>query len=204
MSFTVIAEQGTATVTLTAGQKIAVQSLGGETQVFQEVGYPNYPTQLDLLTTLTGGTYTSAAFANGARLVINAGAYPVIYEVGTDPVISDNGNWQPQGAPANIADGGSMVMTAANCLTGIVTATPTQARNVQLPTAAAIIAATQIAIDESFDWSLITLAAFALTATTNTGNTPVGLMATGATSGSAARFRTRRDSATTVVTYRIA
>lgn len=202
MSFNIVAEQGTAVVTLTAGQKIAVQTMG-EAQVYQQVGYPNYPTTNNLLTTLVNGTFTSSAFANGGVVTINAGAFPVAYEVGTDPVISDNGNWQPQGAPANVTDGGSMAMTAANCLAGIVTATPTQARNVQLPTAAAVIAATQIGVGESFDWSLITLAAFALTITVNTDHTIVGAAATGATSGSAARFRTRRDSATTLITYRI-
>lgn len=202
MTYQTIAAQGTAVVTLTANQKIVVQTQG-EAEILQQVGYPNYPSQLDLLNALTNGTYTSSAFTNGGVVTINAGAFPVFYEVGTDPVISDNGNWQPQGAPANVTDGGSMAMTAANCLTGIVTATPTQARNVQLPTAATVIAATQIGVGESFDWSLITLAAFALTITVNTDHTIVGAAATGATAGSSARFRTRRDSATTLITYRI-
>lgn len=202
MTYQTIAAQGTAVVTLTANQKIVVQTQG-EAEILQQVGYPNYPSQLDLLNALTNGTYTSSAFTNGATIEIRAGAFPVFYEVGTDPVISDNGNWQPQGAPANVTDGGSMAMTAANCLTGIVTATPTQARNVQLPTAATVIAATQISVGESFDWSLITLAAFALTITVNTDHTIVGAAATGATAGSSARFRTRRDSATTLITYRI-
>lgn len=203
MAYEIVAEQGTATVILTAGQGLAVQTRG-ESSLFALDGYPNVPAQKRLVATITDGLYTLAPQTNGGTFIIESGAFPTLYSAGTAPVIGDDGNWQPQGAPTNVTDGGSMVMTAAGILSGIVTATPTQARNVQLPTAAAIIAATQIDIDESFDWSLITLAAFALTATTNTGNTPVGLMATGATSGSAARFRTRRDSATTVITYRIA
>jgi hypothetical protein len=203
MTYSVVASQGTATVTLTANQKIAVRTQG-EAQVLQVVGFPNYPEQQDLLQTVTNTTYTSSAFANGATLVINAGAFPVQYEVGTDPVISDDGNWQPQGAPTNIADGGSMAATAAALLSGIVTATPTTGRNIQLPLATELNAATNIAVGESFDWSLITLAAFALTITVNTGMTIVGSAATAGTSGAAARFRTRKDSATTYITYRTA
>lgn len=203
MSYEIIAAQGTATVTLTANQKIAVKT-AGEALVYQVVGFPNYPSQNDLIQTVTDTIYTSSAFTDGATIIIEAGAYPVMYAVGTNPVVGDDGDWQKQGGPSNIPDGGSMAMTAATILSGIVTATPTQARNVQLPTAADIIAATQIDIDESFDWSLITLAAFALTITSNTGSTTGGLTATGSTAGSAARFRTRRDSATTVVTYRLA
>jgi hypothetical protein len=203
VSYEIIAAQGTATVTLTANQKIAVKT-AGEALVYQVVGFPNYPSQNDLIQTVTDTIYTSSAFTNGATIIIEAGAYPVLYAVGTNPVVGDDGDWQKQGGPSNIPDGGSMAMTAATILSGIVTATPTQARNVQLPTAADIIAATQIDIDESFDWSLITLAAFALTITSNTGSTTGGLTATGSTAGSAARFRTRRDSATTVVTYRLA
>lgn len=203
MSFNVIAAQGTAVVTLTAGQKIVVKTMGNA-EILQQVGYPNYPSQLDLLTALSNGTYTSSAFANGGVVEIRAGAYPVLYDVGTDPVIGDNGNWQPQGAPTNVTDGASMIMTAAGLLSGIVTATPTQARNVQLPLGSDLDAAATMAIGDSFDWSLITLAAYALTITVNTNMTIVGAPATGATSGSAARFRTRKTAANTFVTYRIA
>jgi hypothetical protein len=97
-----------------------------------------------------------------------------------------------------------MAATAAALLSGIVTATPTTGRSIQLPLATDLNAATNIAVGESFDWSLITLAAYALTITVNTGMTIVGSAATAGTSGAAARFRTRKDSATTYITYRIA
>ena len=203
MSYNIIAPQGTATVTLTAGQKIVVKT-AGETLVSQTVGYPNYPEQNDVLTTVVNGTYTSSAFANGGTVIIQSGAFETLYDVGTDPVIGDNGNWQPQGAPVNVTDGGSMVFTAAGLLSGIVTATPTQARNVQLPLGTALDAATTLAVGDSFDWTLITLAAFALTITVNTGMTIVGAAATAGTSGAAARFRTRKTAAGTFVTYRLA
>ena len=202
MSYTLIAPLGTATVTLAANQKIAVKTLG-EAQVFQAVGFPNYPPQNDLLQTVVNTTWVSSAFASGGTVVISAGALPVLFDVGLAPVIGDNGNWQPQGAPGTVADGGSMVFLPADLLAGLVTATPTQARNIQLPSVTDLNAATSLAVGESFDWTLITLAAFALTITLNGNHTIVGAAATGAASGSAARFRTRKDSATSFITYRL-
>ncbi len=202
MSYQAIFTQGTATVTVPAGQKIAIQSFS-PANVFQEVGFPNFPEAQDLLTVVDNATYISSAFTNATNVTIQAGASGVLYSVGVAPQIGNDGNWQNQPAPANIADGGSMVMTAAELLTSIITATPTTGRNIQLPTAATLEAATVFAIDDSFDFSLITLAAFALTITVNTGVTIVGGAATGATSGSAARFRLRKTAANTFIVYRI-
>lgn len=202
MSYNIVFTQGTATVSVPAGEKIVVQSYS-PTSVFQEVGYPNFPETNDLLSVVENTTYTSAAFSAATTVIIQAGASGAYYAVGVAPAISNNGNWQPQGAPANIADGASMIATAANILTGIVTATPTEARNIQLPTGANLDLATEWAIDEGFDFSVITLAAFALTITVNTGVTIVGSAATAATSGSVARFRLRKTAADTFIAYRI-
>ena len=202
MSYQAIFTQGTATVTVPAGQKIAIQSFS-PANVFQEVGFPNFPDSQDLLTVVDNATYISSAFTNATNVTIQAGASGVLYSVGAAPQIGNDGNWQNQPAPANIADGASMAMTAAELLTSIVTATPTASRNIQLPTAATLEAATVFAIDDSFDFSLITLAAFALTITVNTGVTIVGGAATGAGSGSAARFRLRKTAANTFIVYRI-
>ena len=203
MSYQVIFAQGTATVTVPAGEKIAVQAYS-PASVFQEVGYPNFPESQDLLTVVDNTTYVSGAFTNATSVTIQAGASGAYYSTGVSPDISNNGNWQPQGAPANIADGGTMIATAANVLTGIITATPTQARDIQLPTGANLDLATEWAIGDSFDFSVITLAAFALTITVNTGITSiVGSAATAATSGSVARFRLRKTAADTFTAYRV-
>jgi hypothetical protein len=203
MSYQVVFSQGTATVTVPAGEKIAVQAYS-PASVFQEVGYPNFPESQDLLTTVDNTTYVSDAFTNATSVTIQAGASGAYYSIGVAPDISNNGNWQPQGAPANIADGASMIATAANVLTGIITATPTEARNIQLPLGSNLDLATEWAIGDSFDFSVITLAAFALTITVNTGITSiVGSAATGATSGSVARFRLRKTAADTFTAYRI-
>jgi len=104
MSYQVIFAQGTATVAVPAGEKIAVQAFS-PAQVFQEVGFPNFPEANDLLTTVDNTTYVSGAFTNATNVIIQAGASGAYYSVGVAPDISNNGNWQPQGAPANIADG---------------------------------------------------------------------------------------------------
>jgi hypothetical protein len=202
MSYNIIFAQGTATVAVPAGEKIAVQAYS-PASVFQEVGFPNFPEANDLLSVVENATYVSGAFTNATNVIIQAGASGAYYSVGIAPDINNNGNWQPQGAPANIADGASMIATAANVLTGIITATPTEARSIQLPTGANLDLATEWAIGDSFDFSVITLAAFALTITVNTGVTIVGSAATAATSGASARFRCRKTAADTFVVYRI-
>jgi len=202
MSYNIVFTQGTATVTVPANEKIVVQSYS-PTSVFQEVGYPNFPETNDLLSVVENTTYTSAAFTNATTVIIQAGASGANYAVGVAPVISDDGNWQLQGAPADIADGGSMIATAANVLTGIVTSTITQNRNLQLPTGANLDLATEWAIGEAFDCTFITLGAFILTITVNTGVTIVGAAVTAATAGSTARFRLRKTAADTFIAYRI-
>ena len=202
MSYQVIFAQGTAVVTVPAGEKIAVQAYS-PASVFQEVGYPNFPESQDLLTTVENTTYVSSAFTNATSVTIQAGASGAYYSVGVAPDISNNGNWQPQGDPANIADGGSMIATAANVLTGIVTSTLTQNRNLQLPTGTNLDLATEWAIGDSFDVTFMTLGAFVMTITVNTDVTIVGSAVTAATAGSVARFRLRKTAANTFIAYRI-
>ena len=202
MSYNIVFTQGTATVSVPAGEKIAVQSYS-PTSVFQEVGYPNFPETNDLLSVVENTTFVSGAFSAATTVIIQAGASGAYYAVGVAPAISNNGNWQPQGAPADITDGGSMIATAANVLTGIVTSTLTQARNLQLPTGANLDLATEWAIGESFDCTFMTLGAFVMTITVNTGVTIVGSAVTAATAGSTARFRLRKTAADTFIAYRI-
>ena len=202
MSYNVIFTQGTATFTVPANEKVVVQAYS-PASVFQEVGYPNFPESQDLLQVVENTTYTSSAFTNATSVTIQAGASGALYAVGVAPVITDDGNWQLQGAPANIADGASMIATAAEVLTGIITATPTTGRSIQMPTGANLDLATEWAIGEGFDFSVITLAAFALTITVNTNVTIVGSAATAGTAGATARFRLRKTAADTFVVYRI-
>lgn len=201
----IIPVNGKATVTVPAGESVAVYTQG-QALVSRTLGFPNYPDQTTPIGTVTNGQSVFGSYASGATIVIEAvGSQAVLYEVGTAPAVTQwRLNSQVQVAPANIADGGSMVFVPADLLTGIVTATPTAGRNIQLPTGAAMDLASEFLVNDSIDWTLITLAAFALTITVNTNHTIVGTAATGAASGNAARFRTRKTAADTFVTYRIA
>ena len=107
-------------------------------------------------------------------------------------------------AANTVTDGGSMAITAAQLVTdGIVSATPTQARNIQAPTAADILALLpNYKVGDTFEFSLINLAAstHALTLTVNTGLTIVGSAAVSA--ASSGPFMVRVASSTAVVCYR--
>lgn len=201
MSFTLIAPQGTATVTLTANQKIAVKTLG-EAQVLQVLGFPNYPDAKDLIQTVSNTTWTSSAFASGATLVIQAGALPVLFAAGTDPVVSDSGIWQPQGAPGTLNASGTL--TAALLLGGIVTTTATNN-----PTVATLVAgatlddASAIAIGESFDWAVINTGANSFDVTSPGASHTVVPSPAPVAGGASASFRTRKTAADTFISYRI-
>jgi hypothetical protein len=201
----IIAVNGRTVVTVPANESIAVYTQG-QAQVSRTLGFPNYPDQTTLLGTVTNQQTVFGPYASGATIVVESvGSQPVLWEIGTAPVVTQwRLNYQVQVTPSNITDGGSMVFAPADILTGLVTATPTASRNIQLPTGAAMDLASESLVNDSVDWSLITLAAFALTITVNTGHTIVGAAATAATSGSAARFRTRKTAADTFVTYRLA
>lgn len=203
MSFTLVPPQGSALVTLTANQKIAVKSQG-EAQVIQQVGFLNYPPQNVPLKALNNETWVSSAFASGGVLLIQAQAFPVLFATGTAPVISDNGLWQPQAAPGTLNATGDL--TAALMLGGIVTSSTAAAVTATPPTGALLDAATNIAIGESFDFSVInTGAANDFTISVGggvAGHTLVGNMVVAkSTSG---LFRTRKSAAATFITNRIA
>jgi len=199
MSFNTIFTQGTAVVTVPAGEKIAVQAYS-PASVFQEVGYPNFPESQDLLTVVENTTYVSAAFTNATNVTIQAGASGATYAVGTDPVVSDDGKFQLQGTPGVLNATGAL--TAAMILSGIVTSTTAAAVAGTLPTGAVLDAASEFAIGDSFDWSVIATGANAFTVTAAaTGHTVVGTGAVATVTSGA--WRTRKTAAETFVSYRI-
>ena len=196
MSYNVVFAQGTVTVTVPSGEKIAVQAYSSAS-VFQEVGYPNFPESQNLLTVVENTTYVSAAFTN---VTIQAGASGATYAVGTDPVVSDDGKFQLQGTPGVLNATGAL--TAAMILSGIVTSTTAAAVAGTLPTGAVLDAASEFAIGDSFDWSVIATGANAFTVTAAaTGHTIVGTAAVATVTSGA--WRTRKTAAETFVSYRI-
>jgi len=73
MSYNIVFNQGTATVTVPAAESIAVQSYSA-TSVFNEVGFPNFPEAQDLLGVVENETTVFGPYAAGATIVIQAGA----------------------------------------------------------------------------------------------------------------------------------
>ena len=199
MSYNVVFAQGTVTVTVPAGEKIAVQAYSSAS-VFQEVGYPNFPESQDLLQVVDNTTYVSGAFTNATSVTIQAGASGATYAIGTDPVVSDDGKFQLQGTPGVLNATGAL--TAAMILSGIVTSTTAAAVAGTLPTGAVLDAASEFAIGDSFDWSVIATGANAFTVTAAaTGHTIVGTAAVATVTSGA--WRTRKTAAETFVSYRI-
>jgi hypothetical protein len=199
MSYNIIFAQGTATVAVPAGEKIAVQAYS-PASVFQEVGFPNFPEANDLLSVVENTTYVSSAFTNATNVIIQAGASGAAYAVGTNPVISDSGKYQDQGTPGVLNATGAL--TAAMMLSGIVTSTTAAAVAATVPTGTVLDAASEFAIGDSFDWSVInTGASNAFTVTAATDHTLVGVAAVAAVTS--AIWRTRKTAANTFVSYRI-
>lgn len=201
MSNSIAFAQGEVTVTLAAGESIALYS-ASQAQVFEAVGYPNYPVQLDLEATFTGYQLLGP-YASGATLVINAGSTDMLYNIGTAPVVAGVAY---QGAP--VARNGAIQLTAADVLGGLVSNTHATGATValDLPNGASIEAATQLDVNEYFDWSIINLSAGAgdtvtLQVGVATNHTLVGSGIVAISSSTI--FRTRKTAADTFVSYRL-
>ena len=199
MSYNVVFAQGTVTVAVPAGEKIAVQAYS-PASVFQEVGFPQFPEANDLLTVVNNTTYVSSAFTNATNVIIQAGASGAAYAVGVSPVISDSGKFQTQGAPGVLNATGTL--TAAMILSGIVTSTSAAATTATLDTGAIVDAASEFAIGDSFDWSVINTGPSTFTVTSpGASHTIIGVGAV--LTLISAVWRTRKTAADTFVSYRL-
>jgi hypothetical protein len=106
-------------------------------------------------------------------------------------------------APAN--SNVTATATASSLLDGLRTGTPTANINLTLPTGTDMDAAFQeLQTNQSFEWSVINLAAatHVITVVANTAHTVVGNM--GVNANSSGRFITRKTAANTFITYRLA
>ena len=121
---------------------------------------------------------------------------------------------QYQGAEAE-TDDGTTALSAANILTGIIKCTPTADRSKATDTASNLISGLSLTADnDSFDFSLISLATDGTSDITLTGGTGVTLLGNmkvksqddvdDAGYAGVGRFRIRRTGASAVTMYRIA
>ncbi len=218
-----IAPFGVATISVPASSKIAVQSLGGIATVTKIVGAPNNPGGVAAVGTVNNthtvfGTFSTAV---AVSVVVEAGAADVWYEVSTAPevdliVVGDlfarGISYFAQPVPTALT--ATATLTVAQLLTGIITDTHSTAATATytLPTGTLTDGGVDMAIGDSFDWSLINLSAAADTVTVAAGtdHTLVGLgtipsahSTTGGASSNVGTFRTKKTAALTFVTYRI-
>jgi hypothetical protein len=211
-----LSPNGTVSITLTATQKVAVWTQG-LANVYRTSAFPNYPATTALLGTVINGQTVFGTYTGGATIQIEAaGGLPVLYEIGTDPVVQQwrTSNSGTQVTP--IAKTVAVTLTAAEITTGLVTGTHTAGATAAytLPTGALLDASTSFVVDEYFDWTVINLSAAAADTITITSpgadHTVVGTMicqsahsTTGTIHGNALRMRTRKTAANTFVTYRL-
>lgn len=207
-----IYKHGSVDVVIPSTESIAIYT-EGKANVYRVLGYPSFPNADSLLGEVNNEETVFGSYADGATVTIEAGADDVFYEVGSDPRVAILYNGQKQGAPN--AETTAVTLTAAELLDGLITGSHTVGGTAAytLPTGTLMDSASEFAIGESFDWSLINLSAAAadtVTITAGTGHTVVGTMivqsahsTTGLIHGNAVRFRTRKTAANTFITYRI-
>jgi hypothetical protein len=187
---------GTATVAVAASAKVAAYS-AGQYQVDQVVGFPNEPPANQNLFNSTGA-FTSAAFTLAGQAVVNAGASPVLVNVGASASVYERLDvTQPTPGVLNATG----ALTAALILAGIVTSTTGAAVAATLDTGTVMDAALTMAIGDSFDWSVINTGANTFTVTAAAGHTIVGVAAVATVTS--ARFITTKTAANTFITYRV-
>lgn len=199
-----IYKQGKATVTIPAGETLAVYT-AGTARVNLVQGYPNVPGTETFLAEVTAGqtVFTTTQLGTGTyagTVTIEAQEGNVDYAVGVGPVTKTALSTRLQGAPGVLNATGTL--TVAMIAAGIVTSTTAAAVAGTLDTGAVVDAALDLAVGDSFVWSLINTGGNTFTVTASTGHTIVGV-ATVVTVTSA-QFRTRKTAADTYVTYRLA
>lgn len=196
MASTTIPEQAAVTFTVPAGSVLATFSTGPYS-IDQQLSFANYPPATSNLFRGTG-LNVSAAFTNATPVTISAGIHRVLYNVGVGAAVIERANNQPTPGTLNATG----ALTAALILGGMVTSTTASAVTATLDTGTVMDAALTMAVDDSFDWSVInTGASNAFTVTAASGHTIVGAAAVALSTS--ARFRTRKTAANTFVTYRL-
>lgn len=195
----IVYPNGDATVVVPAGSVIAVASRA-EAQVFEVVGFPNYPSASELLGVVSDLTVTIFTFGgSAATLSIQAGATEVYYNVGTSPTIPELISTVGTATALNATG----TITPAMIVGGVITSTTAAAVTATLATGAVMDAAFEMPVGSSFTWGVVNTGganAFTVTAAAS-GHTVIGVGAVAHTTS--ATFRTIKTAAATFVSYRI-
>jgi hypothetical protein len=200
----IVYSQGDATVAVGAGESIAVASIA-EAQVFELVGFPNYPVQQDLLGLPSNNEIVVyGPFTNAATIQIQAGATVVLYNVGTAPSIPELIGVR-SGVSANALNTTAAATSAAmiaGITDGLITTTTAAAVTLQLPTGAAMDAAMELAVGDSFTWTVVNTGPDTATVTNaGSGHNINGVAAVATTTSGT--FLTVKTAANTFASYRM-
>ena len=200
----IVYAQGDATVTVGAGESIAVASVA-EAQVFELVGFPNYPVQQDLLGLPSNNEIVVyGPFTTGATIQIEAGATAVLYNVGTAPSIPELIGVR-SGVSANALNTTAAATSAAmiaGITDGLITTTTAAAVTLQLPTGAAMDAAMELAVGDSFTWTVVNTGPNTATVTNaGSGHNINGVAAVATTTSGT--FLTVKTATNTFASYRM-
>jgi len=198
MSDLYVYPNGRAQITIAATESVAVYTQD-KAVVSRILGYPNEPPAGSVQGVVNNGQTVFGPFASGATIVIEAGAAVVRYQTGVAPVVTSQYASQIQAAPVAVDVTGAVSATAL--LGGLVTSSTAAAVAGTIPTGTVMEAASEFAVNDSFDWSVINTGANTFTVTAASGHTIVGT-ATVATVTSG-QFRTRKTALNTFVSYRI-
>ena len=191
---------GTKEFALAAADKISVFSKSPY-KVYQWAGSANIPYTWDLIKTgVENELYVSAAFAAGGTVKVECGPAGGYASVGTSASILEVKNLRKTAVGALNATG---VLTTALIVGGVVTSTTVAAVTATTDTGAEIDAAIEIAIGESFDFSVVNTGGVnTITVTAGaSGVTVVGLA--GVAANTSGTFRVVKTAADTFIIYRI-
>lgn len=195
----IIYNQGTAKVTVPAGGSLSVVTRDSAV-VRQLVVTPNQPPAYGVIgTALNNVPLLLGPFTVATEVEISGSAGDTFFSYGVSPALGEILASQFQAAPVAVDVTGAV--SAAAIFGGIVTSTTAAAVAGTVPTGAVMDAASNLAIGDSFDWSVINTGGNTFTVTAAANHTIVGT-ATVATVTSGL-FRTRKTAAGTFVTYRL-
>lgn len=196
MASTLVRAFSQTTFTVPASSTVATTSKSAYS-VDKQVTFANYPPAVSNIFSGSGPNMPSV-FSAATVITITAGSNPVYYNVGVTPGVYETTDYQTTPGTLNATG----TLTAALILGKIVTSTTAAAVTATLDTGTVMDAALTMAVDDSFDWTVINTGGNTLTVTAATGHTIVGVAAVATVTS--ARFRTRKTAANTFVTYRMA
>lgn len=198
MSDLYVYEQGTVKIAVAATESVAVYT-SDVAVVSRVLGYPNEPNATSVIGTVSNGQTVFGPYTSGATIIIDAGAALVRYQTGVAPLVMSQYQSQLQGTPVAVDVTGAVSATAI--MGGIVTSSTAAAVAGTLPTGTVMEAASEFAIGDSFDWSVINTGPNTFTVTAASGHTIVGTAAV--LTAISSQWRTRKTAASTFVSYRI-